>query len=556
MQYVRFMTLSDVVGTPGSVDELRRVLRRHHWRSWFKVSAILSYLVSYPDVDQEWVRLKFHTMFPSSPLARAAWRLEQIHGWRVLTLWQPLLIMKAALAEHFDEVPEDDHKLANSEDYLRACLILSGLLDDQEPEYTEQSLDLDAQRYVIREQSVQLPHDHTRLFALYSAVFGDLATELDDQRQALINQAHAECFGGLTATQMLDIGLAIVAQYATRDPQRETRTVFDLTWLKAPGITAAERSAFWSLCLLSPQVGSEWARRHPYTGVDFFTDFGLLKAFPLLERRDGTADAVSARHLLYRVTEGIYHTLRIELFRRGRHDLHGLVNAQLGEVFEEYVRRLTQSACSSWFRPDRYYSSRSLGQRREMADVVLVDGNALVLCEVKAASLMRDTSVTGDLDAFDRDMQRHLLLDAAAQLHKTATDLLCGDFDSETLDHRTVLCIYPVVVTREHVPSHGFLRERIERVIASDGILQQQPVHKLTWFSLTEWEMVCAAASIAGGLTRVLGPCVSHNDPKISFGEIAQRQAVQLDAPPNPYVDERLQNVREQARRRLFPPTA
>lgn len=124
-------------------------------------------------------------------------------------------------------------------------------------------------------------------------------------------------------------------------------------------------------------------------------------------------------HLVRRITDGLYHDLATA------YDLGGGENpfrVAFGYAFQAYVGELL-AAASGKTRVLPEWSYGPKGKQRTTPDWMILDGNKLVVVEVKQSALTLDTKMFGDLAGLADDLRR-TLVHGVQQLLKFRTDVL------------------------------------------------------------------------------------------------------------------------------------
>jgi len=169
------------------------------------------------------------------------------------------------------------------------------------------------------------------------------------------------------------------------------------------------------------------------------------------------------RYLARRVTDGLYHALATA------NDQGGGTNpfrVAFGSVFEQYVGNLLHAGSGPTnVRAEWEYGRKGL--RRRTPDWLVLDGNRLLVVEVKQSALKLNTKMLGRLDLLAADLER-TLGEGARQLLKFCEDLSAALPGLEGLEE--VREIELLLVTHDEVPwANWLMRDTIAKRVPGAG---------------------------------------------------------------------------------------
>ena len=198
----------------------------------------------------------------------------------------------------------------------------------------------------------------------------------------------------------------------------------------------------------------------------------------------------SPRYLARRVTDGVYHTLATASAA------HGVVNPfreAFGHVFQEYVGELLRAGSGK----AKVLREREYGRKHEQRrtpDWLVLDGERLVVIEVKQSALTLDSKTLGAIDDVVRDLRKTLAA-GTRQLLKFRDDLQAKAAGLEDL--HGVTDVELLVVTHDQVPFANWL---LRDLIAGDGIKDATDVHLCSIDDFENLQRYCWGTSLHGHL--------------------------------------------------------
>jgi hypothetical protein len=151
------------------------------------------------------------------------------------------------------------------------------------------------------------------------------------------------------------------------------------------------------------------------------------------------------RYLARRVTDGLYHALATAMHQaRGANPFR----VGFGHAFQEYVGELLRlGAGTSRVMPEREYGPKKA--RRRTPDWMVIDGDRLVVVEVKQSALTLNTKMLGRLDLLAADLEK-TLTDGTRQLLTFRDDLRAEVRGLEDL--RGISKLELLLVTHDDIP--------------------------------------------------------------------------------------------------------
>lgn len=194
---------------------------------------------------------------------------------------------------------------------------------------------------------------------------------------------------------------------------------------------------------------------------------------PVALMESGALVPMSLRLLFENLTDGVYWTLHAHM--KARYGDMGLYRftSFVGELFQAHV----YDALSGAYPDSPPLAKRLFGEVRygqpeaESSDAMLTYGDTLVFFEVSTSRLRyRDTVLEGDLEAFDKDIEK-CVVSKAAQLTRVIADFRSGRLRYEGVEPAQIHRIFPVVVLLEAFPEFPLTWRRVHRQLEAGGYL-------------------------------------------------------------------------------------
>ena len=267
------------------------------------------------------------------------------------------------------------------------------------------------------------------------------------------------------------------------------------------------------LAIARTEFRKEWQQEFRRT-KNFYYSFLTMRKTPLFRMDEDKYIPMSLRFLKERITVGVYWIIFDHLKER-KGDKGARRFAQyFGEIFQRYVEQMFSRVINqSSFLANRLFFERfyetSDGQRRS-PDVVLFYHRKAVFLEVKKKILqMEKTSIPGDIQEFEKDLDK-IVTKSATQLQARIADFKKGLLCFEDHPAGEIDTFYPVVVTLDSIPQEHLIWRRIERKLAEKGCFQSQDIARLHIIDIEEMEMLEPLIQSGKSLVEVLDQKSSH----------------------------------------------
>lgn len=221
----------------------------------------------------------------------------------------------------------------------------------------------------------------------------------------------------------------------------------------------------------------------PYDALLFYSK-------PLIEITPGKYVVVHPRLLLEKITRGLFWSV----FDALPVDRRELFSNHFGQLLERYCQALTSSALPGPPRSNghRYYPEAPYGKEKLSADFAVSVDRSLALFEVTSSRLRKkDTMITGDIDAFGKDVQTKMLK-KAKQLNGQIDDIESGRLGYQGLDLQQLSEIFPVTVINDPFPLTSLTWEILNNALRSNHWLEQPRTKPLRIMDTSELETLMA----------------------------------------------------------------
>ena len=173
---------------------------------------------------------------------------------------------------------------------------------------------------------------------------------------------------------------------------------------------------------------------------------------PFLELSSGQLALISPRSIITWLSDGFYYRLLEAAQRRNRPErkMSLAYTEFVGELLEEWALAVVRSAYPGERLPGggRVFGEQPYGNNLLTPDVAIDLGTDLVLIEVRSGYLNRRLRVSGDVDDFNRDLDR-VVLRKVRQLGDRIGDLLSGRAVMPDVDIALVERVWPILVTAD-----------------------------------------------------------------------------------------------------------
>jgi len=180
-----------------------------------------------------------------------------------------------------------------------------------------------------------------------------------------------------------------------------------------------------------------------------------------------------------------------------------------GEMFEEWCRRVAKEAASCPGFRGRLLLSKTIGGPDEIEDIVVVEGDAVILFSCKGSLLTKDVKMaTSQSDVVQR-LERFFFTLASGRhndgairlLDKKAQRIRAGNYkDAIPRNGR----IYPVIVTYEHMGENLVMYDWLKKSSAEKRLFQQPNVAHPTLIWVGDYELLMSVAAHGASISEIL----------------------------------------------------
>ena len=488
----------EITGAPASDAALRAVIGRHPLEDWLQTIGKLSREAArLPSGDPTPDRALAHEL---GPLSAAA--LHAIDRGGRFVHPSSLNTCRARQSFTRPQVIRAGGERASCGDLARGLLSVNDLFEDADPEVDPERVVESLLLRRIARPPLQLRNTIPRTYRL----FVDLPARFPELSDGFDLDARAQAIAGMSLARYI----AITFTFFIRFDQAKVPDEWVLTSSYYP-TTSVSADEFERAVRTVSATPAEWRAmyaaesREGRRGAD---DHRPIVVRPICEIRPGAFIPVDFAVLGERmVGDGVYWRLRpIDDAGKTRY------GSTVGKLLEQHLYEVARAVYPDNAEDDRLFRERGYGHGLHGPDRVVVDEDAVMICEVGATGVnVRETLQRGSLEALDHDI-REVLIPRAEQLHRKIEDIRAGTLTypgHQIADKR----IQPVVCLLDGFPIAPLLRRRIDSALAAAGLLEQADVGRLSVVSAEEFELACATVELGGrSMTQLLEGHSRHQE--------------------------------------------
>ncbi len=491
-----FVTYSELTGVAPTVEDFIARLRGVGLRS---LLLSLSRLITVLHIDGV-SRLDLQAVLRQQAFTpRMLARLRQLQDWqqRIVFFQQQILFM-AKMATLYAPDRDDARPDLEFRDALVELLLMAADFFDRfdlsaDPGDLERALIAHQVRNYLLNTTEQLRYLIPRASLLYLKL--PLEPELRGDADFVDLPAVFQAASGFDLKDYLAFGIGIIGWFLeqsylrrTRTPERESinpRTFFSRATID-PG-RARRLLATFVHTYDSAKTAFE-ARHGDQNRLTY--DFLPFMAKPLYAIREDIVVPIHLGYLEARFTNAIYWTISDHLENAERLKFRRF----FGRIFEAYVQRSfarslpPETGLARRVFPEFTYQTGK-GEAKT-SDVVLLYPRTAIFLEVTATRIRFEaTGISGDLSAFDRDIDL-IILQNARQLTDRIRDFRRGLYSFDGVTARDIDRIFPVIVTIHSIPESSLIWDHIRAGLAGQKLLGDAGVERLQLMDIEELEIL------------------------------------------------------------------
>ena len=225
----------------------------------------------------------------------------------------------------------------------------------------------------------------------------------------------------------------------------------------------------------------EWYRAaftHDQSALAIAWDRTPFMQRPFLELSTGQLVLLSPRAITAWLGDGFYYRLLDAAQRRNPSDTDRRVSRDftkyVGKLHERWALDVIRSAYPGDRPPGSgtVHGEQEYGASQKTSDVLIDHGPDLVVIEMRSGFLTRDLRVTGDVEAFEKDIER-VLLDKFRRLGTSLQAILDGRATVPGLDTGAVERAWPILVTAnvtQSEPLHDLVESELPEIFADSRV--------------------------------------------------------------------------------------
>ena len=379
-------------------------------------------------------------------------------------------LARLAVLHASDREPDD---FRNGEDLGKFFLGLFGVTDLFDAELGDKPNREQVLSWALRQAAINHDEERLTLWSMYYEVFHEIWPSLGGSTDP---EDAFQRYTGISILDFLTIGFALgVGLGQETDAGAPRGQIQPAEWFGEGKLEKAKWEAF-----LAASAGDLQDLREAIKGEQDergevpFRSLAMERR-PLVSGPDGLCYVLNLPSLEWRSTHGIFHILAEGAVDEGFD--RELYTAPFGRAFQIWaegcIRRAEKAAQgeAAQIFADVPYGPK--GQRRDTPDVVVRDERQIAVVEVVAGPLQSKTVTHGDLDAFERDLDK-LIFKKAKQLTDRIADIERGDAAEIGLDAEGVGRIWPVIVTAAPFPVWTPVMREIRARLKRAGFLQSK----------------------------------------------------------------------------------
>ncbi len=251
-------------------------------------------------------------------------------------------------------------------------------------------------------------------------------------------------------------------------------------------------------------------------------EFRLWRQYPLVEVSENRILCIDFSLLLEKLQSGVFWIMRNQLEKQRRGDGEKII-ALWGDIFEDYTASIIKRGIDDQEpRVENYIIAPKYDQRQEeeCTDVVIYDGDTLILLECKAPLLRAESKFSGDFDTLYAEL-KDKIIEGEGPGKARGIKQLCNAIQSlfhsdearrrsiEEIDLSKIKKIYPILVLSDRMFSvpcmNWFLNlefQRLMKDIHGEADLDIKPLAVLTIEDLESLEPYISKTSFQDHLDK------------------------------------------------------
>ena len=491
-----YVTYSELTGVAPTLDDFIARLRGVGLRS---LLLSLSRLITVLHIDGV-SRLDLQAVLRQQAFTpRMLARLRQLQDWQErIVFFQQQILFTAKMATLYAPDRDDARPDLEFRDVLVELLLMAADFFDRfdlsaDPGELERALIAHQVRNYLLNTTEQLRYLIPRASLLYLKL--PFEPELRGDPDFVDLPAVFRAASGFDLKDYLAFGLGIIAWFIEQSYLRGTRnqeheSINPRTFFSGSTIDSSRARRLLATFVHTYDSAKAAFEARPGDQNRLTYDFLPFMAKPLYAIRDDIVVPIHLGYLEARFTNAIYWTISDYLGNAERLKFRRF----FGRIFEAYVQHSfarslpPETGLARRVFPEFTYRTRK-GDAKT-SDVVLLYPRTAIFLEVTATRIRFEaTGISGDLSAFDRDMDQ-IILQNARQLTHRIRDFRKGLYSFDGVTDSDIDRIFPVIVTIHSMPESTLVWHHIRESLADRELLGDAGVQRLQLMDVEELEIL------------------------------------------------------------------
>lgn len=390
---------------------------------------------------------------------------------------QQMFIAQRLLIEHGGDGDLGPDLTFDQQTALWALIVGAGMVTDPPEEELGGATTQRLLAYLVQNGAYHVRHNSMNAFARAWSLFAEYARADTDDDRLPLDEWFAEDYK-LSIEEQMAAGQALQAMSRVLDPDRppNERSLIQPEVLSTTALR--DRMDDVRAILAAPREWYRAAFAHDQSALAIAWDHTPFMQRPFLELSTGQLVLLSPRAITAWLGDGFYYRLLDAAQRRNPSDTDRRVSRDftkyVGKLHERWALDVVRSAYPGDRPPGSgtVHGEQKYGASQKTSDVLIDHGPDLVVIEMRSGFLTRDLRVTGDVEAFEKDIER-VLLDKVRRLGTSLQAILDGRATVPGVDIGTVERAWPILVTAnvtQSEPLHDLVESELPEIFADPRV--------------------------------------------------------------------------------------
>lgn len=487
------ITAEEVLGQRGTEQKAIELCQSIFWKDCISFASRISALLEKYGSEDTKLQIKLsQQIFKGNTRDRVIELLKSPHGAIKRSLfnsWQLLMFTKIALLFGSDDTKQNLGEKSRLEMLGDCFLVVNDLIGlgvdrvfyDNDTHLTEALIRNGA--FFAREEAGNLLPRYYELFSVLPQKEDLKKSPHHTDIEAAFRKAT-----GFDLDLFLALGFGIYSYYAPVEDLNLNKFVLNSSTFFSKTLVPDEiaNKLLDHISISRDQFKEQYSAKYGESNLGNYFDFTLLRQRPLVRLDESIYVPVDICFLVERITSGIYWDICDSLCGQEKQRFMSFFGVILQKYLEELFRRVYPESRTTTNRV--FYDIPYDGERA--ADVILFYGEEAVFIEVVVGRLrMEETMITGDLDAFRKDISTKVV-DAARQLDRVIRDFVSKKLTLPGWSPINIKRYYPVAVTVSPLPIFLKTYDEVRRMVADAGYLISPNLAELEIVNIGELEII------------------------------------------------------------------